>query len=246
MLHTLRPTSHRRGHHTPHGSNDRAGFVPAAEEALARQSRVLIVDDHTLFRRVVREVLDEHPGLHVVGEAMSGEQAVALAADMQPDLVVLDMHLPDMTGVAITRQLIAMLPNVRVVILSFGASDQLVVEAMRAGAWGYLSKDIQPEALARAIVGVLAGEVAMSRRMAARVLATFRQTDAPEVQDVADLTPRETEVLRLLAQGATDRQIADQLIIAESTAKKHVQHILRKLRARNRAQAVARFRQLGE
>jgi DNA-binding NarL/FixJ family response regulator len=246
MLQTLRTPSSRSVHHPQRRQNGHAVDNPALEPNVTHHSRVLIVDDHTLFRRVVREVLDEHLGLQVVGEAMSGEQALAIAAEMQPDVVVLDMHLPDMTGVAITRQLVALLPDVRVVILSFGATDELVVEAMRAGAWGYLSKDIQPEALARAIVGVLAGEVAMSRRTAARVLAAFRQTDLPDVADVADLTPRETEVLRLLAQGATDRQIADQLIIAESTAKKHVQHILRKLRARNRAQAVAKFRQLGQ
>jgi DNA-binding NarL/FixJ family response regulator len=204
----------------------------------------LIVDDHRLFRRVVREVLEEHPQLTVVGEAVSGVSALAMAQELRPDIVVLDMQLPDMNGIAVTRQLVETIPNVRVVILTLATNDRLIIEAVRAGAFGYLSKDIQPEALARAIIGVADGEVAMSRRTAGRVMAYLRQTQTDAPTNAARLTDREAEVLRLLAQGVTDRQIADRLIIAESTAKKHVQHILRKLRARNRAEAVAKYRQL--
>ena len=210
----------------------------------SRLSRILIVDDHSLFRRVVREVLDEHPQLSVVGEAANGAKAVGLAVELQPDIVVLDMELPDMNGVAVTQQLVRALPGVRVVILSFASADSLIVDAIRAGAYGFLSKDIQPDALARALLGVAEGEVAMSRRTAARVMAHFRQANGAPSEATANLTDRELEVLRLLANGATDRQIADRLVIAESTAKKHVQHILRKLRARNRAEAVAKFREV--
>lgn len=206
-------------------------------------SRVLIVDDHRLFRRVVREVLEEYPQLTVVGEAISGSHAVVLAQELAPDIVVLDMQLPDTNGIAVTRQLLQVLPNVRVVILTMSHSDKLIIQAVQAGVFGFLSKDIQPEALARAVIGVAAGEVAMSRRTAARVLAHLRQAEPPTATQISDLTAREQEVLRLLAQGATDRQIAERLIIAESTAKKHVQHILRKLRARNRAEAVAKYKQ---
>lgn len=209
-----------------------------------RLSRILIVDDHSLFRRVVREVLDEHPQLCVVGEAANGANAVSLAVELQPDIVVLDMELPDMNGVVVTQQLVRALPAVRVVILSFASADSLIVDAIRAGAYGFLSKDIQPDALARALLGVAEGEVAMSRRTAARVMAHFRQSNGVPTEATANLTDRELEVLRLLANGATDRQIADRLVIAESTAKKHVQHILRKLRARNRAEAVAKFREV--
>jgi DNA-binding NarL/FixJ family response regulator len=204
----------------------------------------MIVDDHSVFRRVVREVLHEYPRLHVVGEAINGTKAIAQAEELRPDIVVLDMELPDMSGVAVTQQLVQTVPGVRVVILSFSHTDSLVVEAIRAGAYGYLSKDIQPEALARALIGVAEGEVAMSRRTAARVMAHFRQANGPSLEVTSNLTDRELEVLRLLANGATDRQIAERLVIAESTAKKHVQHILRKLRARNRAEAVAKFREV--
>ncbi|MDP9314122.1 MAG: response regulator transcription factor [Chloroflexota bacterium] len=221
----------------------RAASQPSDMDAY-QLSRVLVVDDHSVFRRVLREVLDQHPQLCVVGEAANGAKAVSLAVELQPDIVVLDMELPDMNGVVVTQQLVRTLPGVRVVILSFATADSLIVDAIRAGAFGFLSKDIQPDALARALLGVAEGEVAMSRRTAARVMAHFRQGNGAPTEATVNLTDRELEVLRLLANGATDRQIADRLVIAESTAKKHVQHILRKLRARNRAEAVAKFREV--
>lgn len=242
MLHPLLTTSGSSVHSTTHMEHFRRSAILPMDSDVSQLCRVLIVDDHSLFRRVVREVLDEHPQLAVVGEAANGAKAIALAAELQPDLVVLDMELPDMNGVAVTQQLVLSHPGVKVVILSFASSDSLIVDAIRAGAYGYLSKDIQPEALARALLGVAEGEVAMSRRTAARVMAYFRQANGDSRETSANLTDRELEVLRLLANGATDRQIADRLVIAESTAKKHVQHILRKLRARNRAEAVAKFR----
>lgn len=208
-------------------------------------SRVLIVDDHTLFRRVVREVLDEHPQLTVVGEALNGTSALSLAFELRPDIVVLDMHLPDLDGITVTRRLIEALPEVRIVILTVAGTDELIVESLRAGAFGFLTKDIEPEALARAVVGVMDGQIAMSRQMATRALLHFQQATVADRGRAIDLTEREVEVIELLAEGATDRQIADRLVIAESTAKKHVQHILRKLRSRNRAEAVAKYRQLG-
>ena len=241
MLHPQRTTSSLSVHSTTHMEQLRRTASLPMDTDVSHLSRVLIVDDHSLFRRVVREVLDEHPQLCVVGEAANGAKALALVAELQPDLVVLDMELPDMNGVAVTQQLVRNHPSVKVVILSFATSDALIVDAIRAGAYGYLSKDIQPEALARALLGVAEGEVAISRRTAARVMAHFRQSYTGSAEPLSNLTDRELEVLRLLANGATDRQVADRLVIAESTAKKHVQHILRKLRARNRAEAVAKF-----
>ncbi|HEX6291656.1 MAG TPA: response regulator transcription factor [Herpetosiphonaceae bacterium] len=206
-------------------------------------SRVLIVDDHSLFRRVVRDVLDEHPQLAVVGEAANGTGALSLALELVPDIVVLDMNLPDIDGITVTRQLVQALPQTRVVILTIAANDDLIVAAVRAGAFGFLTKDIEPDALVRAIAGVIDGQIAMSRQTAARALFHFQRASHAEASPVASLTDREIEVMDLLAEGATDRQIADRLVIAESTAKKHVQHILRKLQARNRAEAVAKYRQ---
>jgi len=244
MLHQLRALPTLTSQTPPRGDFLRQDTASATDTEVRKHSRVLIVDEHALFRRVVREVLAEHSQLSIVGEATSGTHALTLAAELQPDIVLLDMRLPDMNGVVITRQLLEALPHVRIVILSYGTSDELIVKAMRAGAFGYLTKDIQPEALARAIVGVAEGEVALSRRTAARIMSYFRQYDSIETVQAPELTAREAEVLRLLAQGATDRQIAERLIIAESTAKKHVQHILRKLRARNRAEAVAKYKQM--
>ena len=244
MLHPLRTSSGLSVQTPSYADYSQHTSAAALDTSVHERNRVLIVDDHRLFRRVVREVLEEHPQLTVVGEAVSGVSALAMAQELRPDIVVLDMQLPDMNGIAVTRQLVETIPNVRVVILTLATNDRLIIEAVRAGAFGYLSKDIQPEALARAIIGVADGEVAMSRRTAGRVMAYLRQTQTDAPTNAARLTDREAEVLRLLAQGVTDRQIADRLIIAESTAKKHVQHILRKLRARNRAEAVAKYRQL--
>jgi DNA-binding NarL/FixJ family response regulator len=241
MLHSLRTPARPRA--PTSAALDESERAPARGASLpvAPIHRVLLIDAQPLFRRAVRDALDDHPQLHVVGETASGANAVLLSQELEPDIVVLDMRLPDVSGVLLTRQLVAALPDLRVVILSLNASDDLIVEAIRAGASGYLSKDIQPDALARAIAGVAAGEVAMSRRTAARVMERFRQLPASDAAQPPDLTTREIEVLRLLSQGATDREISERLVIAESTAKKHVQHILRKLRARNRAEAVGKY-----
>lgn len=222
-------------------ASDEYGETVGADVPLARPMRVLLVDAQFSSRRAACLALMSHPALAVIGEAASGADAMALATATQPDIVILDARLPDMTGVALTRRLLATMPGLRVVLLSAQDSEDLVVEAVRAGAFGYLMKDIAPDALARAIAGVAVGEVAMSRRTAARLMERFRAASLAETSPLPDLTGREVEVLRLLSDGATDREIADRLVIAESTAKKHVQHILRKLRARNRAEAVAKY-----
>jgi DNA-binding NarL/FixJ family response regulator len=241
MLHPF-PTSAGLSAQSPARLRSVQQHTPSPLEART-SSRVLIVDDHSLFRRVVREVLDEHPLLSVIGEAATGSQAIMLARELRPDIVVLDMHLPDSDGITITRQLVQALPESRVVILTIAENDEVIIEAVRSGAFGFLTKDIEPEALARAIVGVADGQIAMSRQMAARALLSFQRATRAECSSLVDLTDREVEVMELLAVGTTDRQIADRLVIAESTAKKHVQHILRKLQARNRAEAVAKYRQ---
>jgi DNA-binding NarL/FixJ family response regulator len=242
MLHPLRSTAGLSVQAPARPRPAHQQIVAPVESQTA--SRVLIVDDHALFRRVVRDVLNEHPLLSVVGEAPTGAHALALACELQPDIIILDMQLPDLDGITVTRQLVQALPDVRVVILTIGGTDELIVETLRAGAFGFLTKDIEPEALARAIAGVMDGQIAMSRKTATRALLHFQRATHPERPVVVDLTEREAEVMELLAEGATDRQIADRLVIAESTAKKHVQHILRKLRARNRSEAVAKYRQL--
>lgn len=243
MLHTLHlssdpPVQKPKQSHVQHDHR-------TSSDARASQVnfRILLVDEHRLFRKVVREVLEEQPRFKVIGETASGQQAVDLAAELQPELILLDTHIPDLGGISLIRQLVAAVPQARLVVLALTYEEEHVFQAVQAGAFGYLTKDIQPEALIRALLGVVEGEMAMPRRMVSRMMSRFRQNRSSDTSQRVELTTREIEVLRLLAQGATDRQVAQQLVIAESTAKKHVQHILRKLRARNRAEAVAKFRQ---
>lgn len=215
------------------------GFLTDAKDVSL--SDVLIVDDQRASRYELRHALDNHPRLTVIGEAADGATAIAMVRELEPDIVVVGLRLTGMSGIAVARQILRILPTTRVVILSVTSTDQLIMDAMQAGVFGFLPCTIAPDALARAIVGVADGEVALSRKEAARLLARLRRPDGSERRESVKLTKRENEVARLLAHGATDRQIAQQLTIEESTAKKHVQHILRKMRVRNRAEAVAKY-----
>ena len=211
--------------------------------------RILIVDGDAFFRRGVRETVNE-AGIQVVGEAADGEQAIQVARELRPDqldLVLIDVDLPRLDGISAARQLIRDDPELAVVMLTLSTQDRDLVESVRSGAIGFLNKNLAPDALVRALHGFQRGEsLPMSRAMGQKLLGFVRRT--PEVQRATDepptpsLTRRENEVLELVAQGARDREIAQEFVISESTVKKHVQNILRKLHARNRAEAVARLR----
>ena len=208
--------------------------------------RVMIVDDHAVFRRGLREVLAEAEGIEVVAEAGGVQEALEQATRARPDLILMDIDMRGESGIEATRQLSQMLPESQIVMLTVSSSDRNLFEAIKAGAVGYLTKDINPEALLKAIRGVPAGELPMSRRTASRALAFFQQSavfaeGGPEKSGSA-LSPREEEILALIAAGARDKDIAEKLVISEATAKKHVQNILRKLHVRNRAQAAATVR----
>jgi DNA-binding NarL/FixJ family response regulator len=205
-------------------------------------SRVVLVDFYGFVRRVARDGWGHDTPLELVGDATNGLQALLLTREMEPDLVVLDMRLPDHDALHLLRQLLEARPTLRILLFGGPSNEDLILDAMRAGAWGYLPKETQPGALVRAMIGIANGEIALSRRMAARVMQHFRAAQpAPAPAPLIKLTPAEQRVMVLLAEGASDREIAARLVIAESTAKKHVQHILRKLRARNRAEAVAKY-----
>jgi two-component system, NarL family, nitrate/nitrite response regulator NarL len=220
--------------------------VDSSEQPL----RILIVDGDAFFRRGVREIVNEAAGMHVVGEAADGEQAVQLARELgahQLDLVLIDVDLPRLDGIAAAQQLIRNDPSLAVAMLTLSTLDQDLVNSVRSGAIGFLSKNLAPDALVRALHGFQRGEsLPMSRAMGQKLLGMVRQSGTPPRSMVApptpNLTPREKEVLELVAHGARDREIAQQFVISESTVKKHVQNILRKLQARNRAEAVARLR----
>jgi DNA-binding NarL/FixJ family response regulator len=196
--------------------------------------RVVLADDHELVRLALRAVLEE-AGIAVVGEASGGIEAVELATSLVPDVLLLDMRMPDMDGVQVCGRLSESAPQVRIVILSSFADDEDVFGALAAGAASYIMKDVAPDALVAAIRGVASGQTVLDNNVAQRVLDGQRATADP---DNDPLSPREREVLDLMAQGLTNRQIAARLWIGAPTVKTHVSHILAKLGQSDRTQAI--------
>ena len=203
--------------------------------------RVLLVDDHLVVRRGLRAFLQLQPDIEVVGEAGGGEAALAAAAAGRPDVVLMDLVMPEGDGVAAIRALAGAAPGVRVLVLSSFADDERVFAAMQAGAAGYLLKDVQPDALADAIREVSRGRPALHPDVAARLM---RRVADPAGAAVEQLTPREREVLQLVVEGYANKQIARRLRITEKTVKTHVSSILQKLGVADRtAAAVLAIRQ---
>lgn len=194
--------------------------------------RIVIADDHSVVRRGLRMFLTMDPELVVVGEAANGEEAVHLARLLLPDIVLMDLLMPVMDGITATAIIRSELPDTEVLALTSVLEDASVVGAVRAGAIGYLLKDTDAEALCRAIKAAAAGQVQLTPQAAARLMQVVSAPDSPE-----DLTERETDVLRLLAQGQSNKQIARSLSIAEKTVKVHVSNILSKLGVQSRTQA---------
>jgi DNA-binding NarL/FixJ family response regulator len=210
--------------------------------------RVALVDDHALVRAAVRQALSS-PAIEIVAEAATADEALERAPQARPDVLLVDIDLPGMDGLRLVRELSGRLPDTRIVMLTVSTAERDVVDAMRFGASGYLTKDLSPEALRRTVLGVAAGEIAMPRRMAARLIrrlvAASRRAPATTEDDpaLATLSAREEEVLRLLAGGLTDRAIAEALTISPRTVESHVGSILAKLGVRNRAEAAGRYRE---
>ena len=207
--------------------------------------RVMIVDDHPLVRSAVARAISGD-GMTVVAEAATAEEALALAPRIAPDILLLDIALPGMSGIELVRELAPRLPGTAIVMLTVSSADRDVAEAMRYGAAGYLTKDVSPEALVRALRATQTGELVIPRRLAARLLAKMSRRGMAE--SLAEggaldrLTTRERDVLRLLADGLGDRDIAAALTISRRTVETHVSSILRKLDVRNRAEAARRYR----
>ena len=194
--------------------------------------RVLLVDDHSVVRKGLRTFLSYDPDLEVVGEAADGAQALSLARELAPDVVVMDLLMPGMDGIAATAAIRRELPETEVLALTSVLEDASVVGAVRAGAIGYLLKDTQADALCQAIKAAAAGQVQLTPRAAARLMQAVSIPQSPEA-----LTERETDVLRLLAQGYSNKQIARSLNNTEKTIKTHVSRILSKLGVQSRTQA---------
>jgi DNA-binding NarL/FixJ family response regulator len=209
---------------------------------------VMIVDDHPLVRSAVARAIHGN-GLTVVGEAGTAEDAIDLALRLVPDILLLDIALPGASGIQIVRELAPRLPRTKIVMLTVSTADRDVTDAMRYGAVGYLTKDVSPEALVRAVRAAESGELVMPRRLAARLVARMSMRGSHhstvDHSPAEALTPRERDVHRLLAEGLGDRDIAVALTISRRTVETHVSSILHKLGVQNRTEAAVRYRDEG-
>jgi NarL family two-component system response regulator LiaR len=194
--------------------------------------RILVADDHGVVRQGLKMYLGLDPELEIVGQAVDGVEALRLARELQPDVVLMDLLMPSMDGIAATRAIRSELPDVEVIALTSVLEDGAVFDAMRAGAVGYLLKDTDAEALCQAVKAAAAGQVQLSPQVAERLIREVPVPESPE-----KLTRRETEVLRLLARGRSNKEIAADLSIVEKTVKTHVSNILGKLGVSSRTQA---------
>lgn len=194
--------------------------------------RILIADDHSVVRQGLKMFLALDPELEVIGEAENGAEAVRLAGELQPDVVLMDLLMPVMDGITAIENIRATLPDIEVLAVTSVLEDTAVIRAIRAGAIGYMLKDTQADELCRAIKAAAAGQVQLSPEAASRLLREVRAPESPEA-----LTDRETDVLRLLARGLANKEIAQELSIGEKTVKTHVSHILSKLGVSSRTQA---------
>ncbi len=212
--------------------------------------RVMLVDDQALFREGLETLLSVHQDIRVVGQASNGQEAVEVAAKVQPDVVLMDMRMPVLDGVGATRRLKKTLPQCRVIALTTFDDDEYVFDALRAGAVGYLLKDLVSAQLLEAIRATARGESILDPLVAAKVIAEFTRVSnmVPNTQAeqlIEPLSEREREILGLIATGASNKEIANQLYIAEGTVKNHVTHILGKLEVRDRTQAALKAKELG-
>ena len=204
--------------------------------------RVLLVDDHVLFRKGLASLIDPLEDMEVVGEAGDGREALERARELMPDLILMDIQMPGWDGLKATRLIKEEMPYVKIVMLTISDDDTDLFEAIKSGAEGYLLKNIVPEELFEMLRGVYRGEAPISGLTAARILDEFARLAQKESwvpSSGESLTPREKEVLQLVSRGATNKEIASRLFIAENTVKNHLRNILAKLHLQNRVQAAA-------
>ncbi|MEV0641819.1 response regulator transcription factor [Streptomyces sp. NPDC050619] len=203
--------------------------------------RVLIADDQQMVRQGFSVLLNTQPGIEVIGQAVDGLDAVAKVGELAPDVVLMDIRMPELGGIEATRRITAERPDIKVLVLTTFDLDEYVYEALRAGASGFLLKDASAEKLAEAVRVVAAGDALLAPGITRRLIAEFSRLDnrprAPVKERVGGLTERETEVLALIAQGLSNAEIAQRLVVAEQTVKTHVGRILVKLGLRDRTQA---------
>lgn len=212
--------------------------------------KILIADDQSLFREALRTLLNAYPGLDIIGDASNGEEALRLAFTLSPDVVLMDLRMPIMDGVEATRKIVKLGKSIKVIVLTTFDDDETVFEGLRAGAVGYLLKDVSAEKLIEAIRAAYKGEYFLLPSITAKVVSEFSRISRPVSTDpkktLADpLSNREVEILRYVATGASNKEIADILVISEGTVKNHLSSILSKLGVRDRMQAVLKAKEYG-
>ena len=208
--------------------------------------RVLIADDHPLFRHGIAALLQASPEFEVVGEATTGEEAIALAEQLQPDVILMDIRMPGINGIEATRGILHTSPHIRVLMVTMSEDDASVFTAMRAGARGYVLKEAQKDDMLRAIRAIGRGEAIFSPAIAGRLIDFFAapRPGAPP-QAFPELTEREREILNLIAQGHSNPEIAERLVLSPHTVRNYVSNIFSKLQVVDRAQAIVRAREAG-
>lgn len=212
----------------------------------AKPARLVIADDHELARAGLRAMLTGQRGLELVGEAATGREALTLCRRLQPDLALIDVRMPELDGLATCRAITQECPATSVILITIHENPEYLFEALKAGAAGYVLKDISQRELLTAVQGVLGGESMLNKELVARLLQRLaRETPSQEELSPEPLSPREREVLHLLTQGQTNREIAQHLTVSVSTVKIHVEHILAKLGASDRTQAAVRAIEMG-
>ncbi|HEY4485528.1 MAG TPA: response regulator transcription factor [Nitrospiria bacterium] len=211
--------------------------------------RILIVDDHTLFRKGLSSLLQQQKGIEVVGEARDGEEGVRMARSLSPDVILMDVNMPVMTGIQAAQEIRENLPESHIIMLTVSEEDEHLFSAIKAGARGYLIKNVEPDQLIKAIHKMARGEAVIPHAMASKLLNEFSQishrSDTPPARDLKPLTVREKEVLQILAHGDSNKEIGNALCISEHTVKIHLKNILKKLHMNNRIQAAVYAYQQG-
>jgi DNA-binding NarL/FixJ family response regulator len=216
--------------------------TPAASEPI----RVLIVDDHPVYRDGLRALIQRSPDLALAGEASTGAEAVTLASSRRPDVILMDLRMPEMSGIDATRRILEDQPEGRILVLTMSEDDDSLFAAMRAGARGYIPKDADSEELVRAIRAAAFGEVIFGASIASRLMGFFAAPrSGPDRDPFPELTDRENEVLELIAQGRSNADIARELSISDKTVRNHTATVFAKLRVADRAQAIVRAREAG-
>jgi DNA-binding NarL/FixJ family response regulator len=207
--------------------------------------RVLIVDDHPVFRFGLRSLLTSIPEMEVVGEATSGEAAIEEATSLQPDIILMDINMPGLNGIEATQQILSTQPEIGILVITM-FDDDSVFDAMQAGARGYLLKGADPDETIRAIHSVASGAAIFSPKVAQRLITYFgRSKDTATSETFPELTEREREILELIAQGLTNSAIAEKLVLSPKTVRNHVSNIFGKLQVSDRSQAIVRAREAG-